>query len=101
MLPVCRCGLSTNSLELASTLYETAHVAIRLSAAGINTIRLQEKQNSIVLTLVFLVEGGGLESAVGMLSRCLEIREKRLGRFHHDTAQTKLDLAVNLIIVKL
>jgi tetratricopeptide (TPR) repeat protein len=67
-------GLSADSLELASTLYESAHVAIRLPAA----------------------DGGGLESAVGMLARCLEIREKRLGSFHRDTAQTKLDLAVKL-----
>lgn len=70
-----KCGLSAESLELASTLYEAAHVAIRLPAS---------------------VDGGGLESAVSMLSRALGIREKRLGRFHHDTAQTKLDLAVKL-----
>lgn len=71
-------GLSTDSLELASTLYEAAHVAIRLSAD---------------------VAGGGLDSAVGMLSRSLEIREKRLGRFHRDTHQVKLDLAVKLRII--
>ena len=41
-----QCGLAADSLELASTLYEAAHVAIRLPAS---------------------VEGGGLENAVGML----------------------------------
>ncbi len=67
-------GLAANSLQVADVLNELAQISARLSSN----------------------DGGGLNSTIIYLTRALEIRERRLGRHHKDTAQVKFDLAVTL-----